>query len=128
MTNGAAHDPKYDTFIKRLVSFKQHKTKGQKAETDEQFCERLGISISKYRNWLYRGVEPDIPSLLHLSEFLDVSPDWLYLGRGHSVENRPEEGLRVTRIPREPLEVIEEIGTEDVARQAGPHQNRRKIS
>ncbi|AFM24988.1 helix-turn-helix domain-containing protein [Desulfomonile tiedjei] len=128
MTDDAAHDPKYSTFVKRLVSFKKRKTNGQKAETDEQFCDRLGISISRFRSWLYKGTEPDIPSLLHLSETLDVSPDWLYLGRGHSVEYLRDEGLRVTRIPREPLEIVEEIEAEEAARETEPHKKRRKIS
>ncbi|AFM27785.1 hypothetical protein [Desulfomonile tiedjei] len=128
MTDEAAHDPKYDTFIKRLRSFKQKKSKYQNGENDQQFCERLGISLTQFRSWIYKNTEPDIASVLHLSETLDVCPNWLYLGRGHSVEYLRDEGLRVTRIPREPLEIIEEIGAEEMANEAEPQQKRRKIS
>ncbi|AFM26029.1 hypothetical protein [Desulfomonile tiedjei] len=115
MKDEAAHDPKYSTFVKRLTSFKKRKTKYSKGETDEQFCSRLGISLSKFRSWKYKSVEPDVISALVLADRLDVKLEWLIAGRGHEVEFLNGEGLRVTRIPREPLEIVEEIGAEEMA-------------
>ena len=96
--DSAANDPRFDTAWKRLNWFRRPD------ETDEQFAERLGISLSDLNQWRANGEVPDetIDFYEALGKRLDVCPFWLTTGMRHGTSILPNGGrpVRLTSIPR----------------------------
>jgi len=96
MKNEAANDPRFDTSWKRLNWFRRPN------ETDEQFAERLGISLSDLNDWRVTGEAPDetIDYYKPLCRKLDVDAFWLIDGEGHEAKMLRDDKTRLTSIPR----------------------------
>lgn len=94
--NAAASDPRFDTAWKRLNWFRRPN------ETDEQFAERLGISLSDLNQWRASGEAPDETLDFYgaLCRRLDVCAFWLTSGDGHEASALPDGKTRLTSIPR----------------------------
>jgi len=53
-----------------------------KRDTDENVSQFLGISKPTYNRWKNEGKIPDASKLIYISEQLNISIDWLLLGKG----------------------------------------------
>jgi len=94
MERNCDNDPRFDNFYKRLNWFRR------KGETDKEFAERMGITVSRLRDWK-KGRIPGYSCTLALSDVVDVSIVWLWLGWDHHVSPFPD-GSTLTAIPRIP--------------------------
>jgi hypothetical protein len=91
----AADDPRFDTFCKRLNWFRH------KGETDKEFAERLGVSMSSLYRWKKPGKQPCfLSSYIRIGERLDVSPLWLAWGFQHKTHVLPDGRSRLTTFHR----------------------------